>query len=182
MRVVMLAIAIFLSLTSLQAFACSYPTPKPFSESLDKATSVFVFRLQSAELKRKTYRSGTYREWVEGRIQVRETLKGAKPAFKTVNFSTQQCGGLRLDVGHYFVIVTTQNGRVLDLLPSDRSIIDISDYYDEAFAERNLQSDLLAPIVDFIKGKPLPPDFPPASVAERTSSLPYPPPLPTDKK
>ncbi|HEV2606401.1 MAG TPA: hypothetical protein VGT79_00320 [Xanthomonadaceae bacterium] len=171
-----LAIGVFLSLASLQALACSYPTPKAFSESLDKATSVFVFRLRSAELKRKTYGSGAYREWVEGRIQVRETLKGAKPAFTTVTFSTQQCGGLRLDVGHYFVIATAQKGRALDLVPSDRSIIDISDYYDETVAERNLQSDLVAPIAGFIKGKPLPADFPPASIAQRTSSLPYPPP------
>ena len=180
MRVLKLAIAIFLCFAPLQASACSYPAPKTFSQSLSEATSVFVFRLKSVELKRKTFSSGAYSEWVEGRIQVRETLKGTKPAFKTVIFSTQQCGGLRLDVGHYFVIVTTQHGRTIDMVPDDRSIIDISDYYDEAFAERNLKSDLLAPIAGFIRGKPLPPNFPPASVAERTSSLPYPP-LPSDK-
>src|SRR3546814_4241639 len=55
-----------------RAFACSYPEPRPFSELIQSASSIFIFRLESSELKRKNFPGGAYSEWIEGRIRSEE--------------------------------------------------------------------------------------------------------------
>ena len=163
---------------SSSALACSYPEPRPFNELIQSASTIFVFRLESTELKRKEFDGGAYSEWVEGRIRVTQTLKGNSSSFRSVTFSTHWCGGLRLDVGHYFLVVTSDRGQIVELGPSDPSIIDITDSYDESRPSQSAKTDLLGPIFDYLGGKPLPATFPPEHAASLTSSLPPPPPPP----
>src|SRR5512134_2866090 len=88
------------------AAACSFPEPPSFRQELESATSIFVFRLESATLKRKELEGSAFSEWVEGQMRVVQVLKGRANAYKTLLFSTGWCGGVRLDVGHYFLIAT----------------------------------------------------------------------------
>src|SRR6185312_14099172 len=158
------------------ALACSYPEPRPFSELIQSASSIFIFRLESSELKHEKFPGGAYSEWTEGRIRVTQSLKGNASLFRSVTFSTDWCGGLRLDVGHYFLVVTTDRGPTLKLRPSDLSIIDVTMSYDAARPLQSAKNGLLKPISDYLDGKPLPVPFPPEDVAALTSSLPPPPP------
>lgn len=168
------------ALLALQAapsrvLACSYPKPKPFSELIQRASSIFIFRLESSELKHEKFPGGGYSEWMQGHIRVAQTLKGNASLFRSVTFSTSWCGGVRLDVGHYFLVVTSARGPTLELRPSDLSIIDVTMSYDESNPSRSVTNGLLKPISDYLDGKPLPVPFPPEDVALLTSPLPPPP-------
>lgn len=165
----------------LAALACSYPEPRPFSELIQSASSIFIFRLESSELKQEKFSDGAYSEWVEGQIRVTQNLKGNASLFRSVTFSTNLCGGLRLDVGHYFLVVTTDRGPTLELRPADLSVIDVTMSYDEARPLQSTRNGLLKTISDYVKGKPLPVPFPPESVASLTSSLSPPPPPPRSR-
>jgi hypothetical protein len=145
---------------------------------MQSASSIFIFRLESSELKQEKFSDDTYSEWVEGRVRVTQTLKGNASLFRSVTFSTNWCGGLRLDVGHYFLVVTTDRGPTLELRPADLSVIDVTMSYDAAHPLQSARNGLLKPISDYVKGKPLPVPFPPEGVASLTSSLPPPPPPP----
>ncbi len=160
------------------ASACSYPEPPSFKEALESASNVFIFRLESAEVKRKAVGETAYTEWIEGRIRVTQDLQGDSSLFESVVFSTSWCGGLRLDVGHYFLVATDSSGPTLKLRPLDPSILDVSLWYSELVSEDWYKSDLLWPIFEYLNGKPLPDGFPPRRAAEYTSSLPPPPPPP----
>ena len=126
------AVALVVGLLPVPVFACSYPDPIPFNKAIESASSIFIFRLESAELKKKTFESGAYSEWVEGRIRITQTLKGDSSPFVSVSFSTHWCGGLRLDVGHYFLVVTDGLGPSLTFGPSDLSILDVTRWYTES--------------------------------------------------
>ncbi|MEN1930205.1 hypothetical protein WCE37_14615 [Luteimonas sp. MJ250] len=164
----------------LPALACSYPEPAPFKEAIANASSIFIFRLESAEVKRKNFEDGSYAEWIEGRIRVAQTLRGDSSLFKSIRFSTNQCGGVRLDVGHYFLVVTDSGGTEINLSPADQSIIDVTTSFDESRLDVSAQTDLLRPIHDFLAGTPLPESFPSPYVVEYTSTIPLPP-LPPDR-
>ena len=158
----------------LPAIACSYPVPKPFSQELRLASSVLIVRLESAHLQE----SGL----VLGKIRIVQSLKAPKNKvrpYEAIQFSTRSCGGLRLDVGHYFLVATDDDGSTIQLGPSDQSIIDLTGYYKESRKDESSRTALLHPIYDFLAGRPLPEDFPPDHVSSYTSTL-LPPPPPPD--
>ena len=158
--------------------ACSYPEPPTFREAIESASNIVIFRLESAEVKRKDFSKSSYSEWIEGKIRVTQTLRGDSSRLRTIEFSTSWCGGLRLDVGHYFLVLTNDTGPTISLAPSDPSILDITRWYDESRPEVSAGTDLLSPIFSYLSGEPLPTDFPPGPVADYTSSIPPPPPPP----
>ena len=176
------AVALVVGLLPMPGLACSYPDPIPFNKEIESASSIFIFRLESAELRRKTLESGAYSELVEGRIRVTRTLKGDSSPYLSVAFSTSWCGGLRLDVGHYFLVVTDGLGPTLTFGPSDLSILDVTRWYDESLPEHAPQGDLLWPIFEYLRGKPLPESFPPERAASFTLPHPGPPPRAVEQR
>jgi hypothetical protein len=166
--------AIIASNLAQDATACSYPKPLDFRQSIEKASSVLIFRLEAAELRRSGTESA-YSEWIEGRIRVIEALKGDASSFKILKFSSDRCGGLRLDVGHYFLVATNERGATIDFDPDDHSVLDISDYYSEEDPALSAQGRVLRPIYEFLEqGKPLPVDYPPLVLRNLTSTSPFP--------
>lgn len=163
------------------ASACIDPPRRTFTDAAHEATSIFVFKLEGAESKRTSYGPIAHRDWVQGRIRIVQTLKGNASSFKKITYDDFWCGRLRLDVGHYFLVATNARGDTIAFAPSDESVIDITDHYDEFRARTRENSQLLRPVVEYIKGKPLPPSFPPDWAAEVTRSLPPPPPPPKPK-
>ncbi len=164
-----------IALASLDATACSYPEPPPFSAALSAATSVFVFRVEATRLKRKELPGEAYSEWVEASIRVVETLKGMPSVAHVVSFSTERCGGLRLDAGHYFLAAVPTNSTRVALMPADRSVVDITDEYAEGDPEATDNAGFIPVVRRAIAGSPLPPDFPSPSLVHRSQQISAPP-------
>ena len=173
------AVLIALSVSN-PAGACSYPIPQPFDAHLRQASSVLIVRLESAQLKHTGVTGGLRSEWIEGKIRIVQTLKAPKrkmPPYSTITYSTRSCGGLRLDVGHYFLVATDDYGHNIKLGASDQSIIDVTDSYSESHHAQSAKTDLLRPVFEYLAGKPLPQNYPPPYAASYTSpDLPPPPP------
>jgi hypothetical protein len=113
---------------------------------------------------------------VVGRITVVRTLRG-KPTARLIAFDNSMCGGVRLDVGHYFLVATTQNNSVLQLAPSDQSVLDLQDGFVDG-GSQNDKGRILAPVLAYLKGKPLPKDFPNRDLTRYTNTGILPPPAP----
>ena len=135
--------------------ACSYAPTDSLHQHFSMASTIFVFRLETLALTKDD--SGQ----VVGRVRVVETLKGAKPRFRSIRFRTARCGGNRLDVGHYFVGFTRQEGQILNLGAADRSVLDLHDQYSEDASDKfNRSGRLLRTIRAGIAKGALPDDFP----------------------
>jgi hypothetical protein len=156
------------------AISCQYPIPKSFHDVIQAADQIYVFRLESlAQVKDHGFSSkrdsdgkfsqieyDEYMGRVAGKIKIVRVLRGA-PRAQFITFDTSSCGGLRLDVGHYFLVATSANNVVLTPVPGDESILDFKgDYSENAETKVNDKSYILRNVLAFINGKQLPSDFP----------------------
>jgi hypothetical protein len=157
------------------AISCQYPIPKSFQDEIQTASQIYVFRLDSlAQVKDRVLsdkrgpdgkfgpavESDEYMGRVAGKIKIVRVLRGA-PRAQFITFSTSSCGGLRLDVGHYFLVATSANSIVLTPVSGDESILDFNENYSEyAETKVNERSYILRNVLAFINGKQLPSDFP----------------------
>ena len=180
MRTIILAVvASFIALLPAASYACKYPEPPSFRSALKDAKNVFVFRLDSAEYKRKDLGSGAYAAWVEGKISPVQNLFGNPTGYKSIKFSTFWCGGVNLVVGHHYLIATNAKGSNIELVSADGSVLDIDDFYNPAQKRASLRSHLILSVIKAIYGiEPLPASFPPRDIAARTVVQPPPPPPP----
>jgi hypothetical protein len=123
-----------------------------------------VFRLESAQLKRKSYGNGSYSESVEGTIRMVQVLKGNAASYKTVTYSTALCGGIRLEIGHYFLVATRERSASIELGPSSESLIDVTMFFNTLTGRISPDDSVLRPIFDFAAGKPLPRSYSPPDI------------------
>jgi hypothetical protein len=147
-------VSIFFSMVfvTLNANACSYPEPPSFATAIKSASNVFVFQLMAAKVMR--WQDGeVYSEWVEGSIRPVTDFKGKSMAYKTIEFSSRPCGGLNLNVGHYFLIVTNQSSEKIELRPDDQSILDITGSFTEHVPEANENVQILNSIKSALAGE-----------------------------
>lgn len=122
MKHIPLTAALLLSfLAPGEATACVEPRVPTFNQSVQTASSVFIFRITSIGLTDKTKGSRSS----AGRIELVETLKGS-PSFDYFTHSAPECGRLNLHVGRYYVVATSQSGKVLNLVPGDKSLLDLT--------------------------------------------------------
>lgn len=160
-----------------RAEACDFPKPPTFKESLGEAQNVFVFRLDGARYKRETLGPSLYSTWVEGIITPVQNLYGNPSRFRRIKFTTMWCGAVNLVVGHHYLIATNASGDTIELVSSDASLYDIEGFYSPMEKKRSLRSIFVLPVIQAIYGgKPLPDNFPPRDIAERTVLQPPPPP------
>ncbi|SHH12119.1 hypothetical protein [Massilia sp. CF038] len=93
---------------SQDIFACSCDVTPLDTVAVRSAPQIVIFRLVSARV--AASRDGTgARNDVIGTVQPVESLRGRKSAMREVQFSTEPCCGLRLDVGAYFAAFPDQN-------------------------------------------------------------------------
>jgi hypothetical protein len=128
-------------------------------EELPGAKNVFLFRLESLSRVQNALANGD----VSGTISIIRTFRG-KPSFRTIRFSTERCGGNRLDVGNRFVIATSQAGEVLSLRSGDETVLDVTNVVDPPALYASLA-----------KGS-LPKGFPSYDQSNYTLTFPHPPP------
>lgn len=179
MRINIRAIAVaFVAALAGNANACQFPTPTTFKEALTSATSVFVFRLDQAEYKRKNFGPNVHTSWVEGRISLVQNLYGNPISLKYIKYYSGWCGGVNLVVGHHYLIATSATGDTIQLELDDQSLYDIEGFYDPSDKRRSLRSFVVQPVVQAAYGKnPLPENFPPREIAGRTTLQGPPPPI-----
>ena len=163
-------LGILLLVSSQQVLACSGPVPVPFPQHFREANSIFVFRLETLALVEPMTSA------VSGRIRIVRTLKGKTPKFKYIRFTSHACGGMRLDVGHYFVALADQNGSILS--PSPFSLLDLRwQYSEDASNAINDRQDVLRQLMSAISTGRLPPGFPLDETLQVTQYMtPLPPP------
>jgi hypothetical protein len=149
------------------AWACSEPDVPTFKQNLDSAKSVFVVRLLSAALVDKSQDSRD----MAGQIEIVRTLKG-RPTFRYLRHNAVWCGGLRLAVGHYYLIATRQSGPMLVLERGDRSIADISDDYRRTSPAKRPDQLWQTQIANYLAGRPLRKGFDPAEIMGRVQAFP----------
>ena len=156
-----LAIVVALAASGLTtpSWACVEPETPTLRDSLDSATSVVVVRLISLGLANTSQNSRD----LAGKLQTIRVLKGS-PRFQLLRHEAVRCGGLNLQVGHYYLVATRQAGGVLRLQRGDRSIVDISEDYALTTPPKRTSQLWQTSFSDYIAGKPLPKTFNPLPV------------------
>lgn len=155
----LLAVAIAASGFASAAWACVEPDTPTFRKSLDSAASVVIIRLMSLSLVDTAQNS---RDLV-GNLQTLRVLKGS-PHFQLLRHQAVSCGGLNLQVGHYYLVATRQSGNILHLERGDRSIVDISADYVPTIPTKRESQLWQTHFADYLAGKSLPDSFNPLPV------------------
>ena len=155
----LLAIAIATSGFTSPSLACVEPKTPTFRSSLDTADTVVVVRLMSLGLANTSQNSRD----LAGKLQTIRVLKGS-PHFQLLRHEALPCGGLNLQVGHYYLVATQQSGNVLRLQHGDQSAVDISDDYALSRPTKRTSQLWQTHFADYLAGKPLPKSFNPLPV------------------
>jgi hypothetical protein len=134
--------------------ACSDPVVPSFSENLQGAKNIFVFRLVSLELVDHKSPSSELR----GNIKVVRMLKGDVPTASTVVYVANACCSIKLTVGRYYMAALDDDHSILRLVPGDQSILDVSD--DFSVVQGAGAHGTIGLIQGFLSGNPLPAGFP----------------------
>ena len=131
------------------ALACTFTPPPEFKEVVRAADTIAVVRVGDQRITDEVLER---RPVIEGDLEVVESIRGPWPEFKRVRFINDYCGGVRLDVGHHYVIFTQQIGPVLRLMPADPSIIWIDSEYIPGFDTQNYKYPFLKSVRAFVQG------------------------------
>jgi hypothetical protein len=175
--------ALALLLFPVLAKACQERVWTPFRQHVSDARTIFIFRLESTEVRRTQLGTSAYMEWIHGRIRVVSSLKGDASKFRSVRFSTDGCDAIRLDTGHYFLAATRESGPELDLLVQGRSVIDLKYQYAESAAADRREGQLLRSIRRHLSdGTALPVELPDANRRFWTDAFQPPPPKPAKQR
>ena len=151
------------------ALACWAPETPTFRQELAEAKHVFIFQLTSLELVQP---GNSLR--VTGKFALQRTLKGDGKRFRYFQYTAYPCHGLRLIVGNYYIVATSQNGAVLDLARGDRSIMDLRDHFSSS--NRDRIRTMQWHVANYLKGVPLPDSFRDEEGTYSTSGISGPPP------
>jgi hypothetical protein len=158
-HLLLLTVAIAASGFAHTSWACVEPDTPTLRESLDSATSVTIVRLTSLDLVNTSQNSRD----LTGKLQTVRVLKGS-PQFRLLRHQAVSCGGLNLQVGHYYMVATRQSGNVLHLERGDRSIVDISSDYASTIPVKSKSRLWQTQFADYLAGKPLPKSFNPLPI------------------
>lgn len=97
-----------LSYSTVEACTCAYLPLE--SDAVRRAKQIFIFRLVAAGID-EDKPDLTFKNETIGRIKVVSQLRGSSKHVSEVSFFTDQCCGIRLDVGGYFVAFLPQTGK-----------------------------------------------------------------------
>ncbi len=157
----LLVAGIILFSTSPDAPACGVVEGMTFADHLKVDSSVVVLRVESLRLSRSELA-----ENMTGRLRIVETLKGPPAKFRRIEVDGL-CNDVRLDVGGYYLIATSQTGTVLKVDFGHSWLIDISLEYQEGMPRDRYSAPIMKTVESYLAGSPLPPDFPSAQALAR---------------
>jgi hypothetical protein len=131
---VIVGVITLLVLTSGNVSACSIPDPPRFEAVAPTAERIFVFQVLTLQY-HIDGDAPPYEEWVEGKIRVVENFRGDATEMSVVHFTNRWCGGLRLDVGHSYLVATNITSNPLRFELGDQTVRDISMEYNPSWPE-----------------------------------------------
>jgi hypothetical protein len=148
------------SLAPINAHACVDPIVPSFRETLPKATSVVIVRVESISLLPQRQKEIVIVPDMVARIRVSEVIKGRKPKAELIRFTGTWCGGHNLKVGEYYVLLVDRDSKVLDLERGSQSIVYLFGEYNERDGGRKSDSVLLMHLRNFVRLGTFPDSFP----------------------
>jgi hypothetical protein len=158
----LLVAGIILLATPSDTAACGVVEGMTFVDHLKADSSVVVLRVESLRLS-----PSELAENMTGRLRVVETLKGPATKFKRIEVDGL-CNDIRLDVGGYYLIATSQTGTVLRVDFGHSWLIDVSLEYQEGMPRDRYSAPIVKTVGSYLAGSPLPPDFPSAKALARS--------------
>ncbi len=107
-------VALCFALASSPGLACECSFGPLDDQAIDGAKHVFAFRLLSVAIDQPGASPDEVLYEAVGKIEVTETLRGNGSQFRRVRFTTFQCCGTRLDVGHVYFAFVSNDGPEFD--------------------------------------------------------------------
>lgn len=159
-RVAAIVLCLVMSGGPSAAWACSGPTPRTFPEVLDAAESVAIVRIEAIALQRKGRQELEFMPDLAADVRVVETLLGEPAVVNTLEYSSHWCGGHRLNVGDYNVLLLERNQPHITLPFDDPSIVSLFDEYDEHNGSKESRSTLLMHLRNYARVGSIPETFP----------------------
>jgi hypothetical protein len=163
----------------LSSLACASSCMQSFFDerSVLEADHVFIFRLLDAKVEADPPLNAYARNpYSIGTIRIIDVLKGDGRGVKSVRFQNSSSCGIRLDVGHYFVVFTSQSERILDL--SEELVVDIDEKYFEGAPEMYSETGPVGRINLMLRGDLTLDEVLPVHMRKHISTAPPPPPPP----
>lgn len=146
------------ALAAGMSLACISPPHTPMRDQLEVATTIVIFQLESSELAVEKLGPQIEMPLLRGRLRMVEQLKGPPARFARYELSVS-CNDLRMDVGDYFLLATTQKGGVLELGRADATVMFVTPAYSRGVGGLPYGSADVKAVMEFLKGTPLPPAF-----------------------
>ena len=175
MKVIAALIAIVL--LSSRGYACSCMQDSFNEESAKAADRILIFRLLEAKIESDPPQSGYVRNPnLNGNVRVVESIRGNGWGVTKIRFQNSSCCGIRLDVGHYFIVFTSQEGDALDL--TEDLVVDIDDKYFEGTPENYSEKGIVGKVNLMLRGEVGLEDVLPRRLRKHISTAPPPPPPP----
>lgn len=123
-----LAILLLAATVSVPALACSPPKPTLFEDIAPAARNLLVLRVESLELAPDTSDELEMHR-IKAKIRVLRKYRESGDDFQWLTYSNTVCQGRRLDVGGIYLVATNSSGPLLELAPSDQTILELSGAY-----------------------------------------------------
>ena len=142
------------------AHACTDPVVPTFRETLSKASSVVIVRVESISLLPQPHKEIVIDPDMVARVRVTEVMVGRKPKIELLRFTGTWCGGHNLKVGEYYVLLVERNAKILDLERGSQSIVYLFGEYSEREDSRKSGSVLLLHLRNFARLGTFPDNFP----------------------
>jgi hypothetical protein len=120
-----LAILILTATVSAPALACSPREPTHFEDIAPGARNILVFRIESIELDPESSDESELHR-LKAKIRVLRRYRESGDDFQWLTYTNTACQGRRLDVGGIYLIATNSSAPLIELAPSDQTLLDVS--------------------------------------------------------
>jgi hypothetical protein len=118
------AVLILTATVSVPALACSPREPTLFEDIAPGARNILAFRIESLELEPGS--DELERHSIKAKIRVLKKYRESGEDFQWLTYINTVCQGRRLDVGGIYLVATNSSGPLIELAPSDETLLDLS--------------------------------------------------------
>jgi hypothetical protein len=123
-----MAVLMLTATMAIPAFGCQSLELTQFEDIAPGAKNILVFRIESLELDPQSS-DELELHVIRGKIRVLRKYRESGDEFESLKFTNSMCHGRRLDVGGIYLIATNASPPLIELAPSDASILELSGAY-----------------------------------------------------
>jgi hypothetical protein len=118
------AVLILTATVSVPVLACSSREPTLFEDIAPGARNILAFRIESLELEPGS--DELERHSIKAKIRVLKKYRESGDDFQWLTYINTVCQGRRLDVGGIYLVATNSSGPLIELAPTDETLLDLS--------------------------------------------------------